>query len=146
MAKKKKKKNRRKQPLASGQILHIPMPADLPKMSAVILKLAEPLLSKYGTTPQRIETIISLTIAGWNKTLFSASEQATIEKELIESLVSEDASPDTGALTSFILNLIAVRREQLFPNFNMMIVGYECIFSGGKLTLNVSSTPIPDLR
>jgi hypothetical protein len=97
MAKKKIKKNRRKQPLASGPILHIPMPADLPKMSAVILKVAEPLLSKEGTTPQRIESIIALTIAGWNNTLFPASEQATVEKELIESLVSADGSPDTGA-------------------------------------------------
>ncbi|WP_157067264.1 hypothetical protein, partial [Desulfosarcina cetonica] len=37
------------------------------KMSEVILKLAEPLLTKFPDDEKRIETIISLTVIEWNK-------------------------------------------------------------------------------
>ena len=45
------------------------------KMSEVILKLAEPLLKKYGDIDNRIRTIISLTIFEWNRLMLPEGER-----------------------------------------------------------------------
>ena len=44
------------------------------KMSEVILKLAEPLLKKYGDIDKRIKTIIFLTIFEWNRLMLPEGE------------------------------------------------------------------------
>lgn len=41
--------------------------------------------------------------------------------------------------------MMAERREKLFPDIRKIIVDYEVEIGGGRLTLNVSSAPIPDL-
>lgn len=37
------------------------------------------------------------------------------------------------------------RREKLFPDLRRIIVDYQCSISGGRLTLEVRSAPIPEL-
>ena len=37
------------------------------------------------------------------------------------------------------------RREKFFPDLREIIVDYEVEIGGGRLTLNVTSAPIPDL-
>ena len=44
-----------------------------------------------------------------------------------------------------VLDIIAERRQKLFPDLRKIIVDYEVEIGGGRLTLNVSSAPIPDL-
>ena len=41
--------------------------------------------------------------------------------------------------------IVAERRQKPFPNLRKIILGYEVKIGGGRLTLNVSSAPIPDL-
>ena len=62
-------------------------PADGVKMSAVILKLAEPLLKKYGDDDKRIETIISLTIAEWNRLMLPEGEREKYQDEMMDTLL-----------------------------------------------------------
>jgi hypothetical protein len=130
---------------ALGAKREIPTPEGEAKMSAVVIQVAEPLLKKHGKTAKQAKTIIALTVAGWNKSMFPPDKQPIIEKDLINCFVPKDGSAEAVGVTIHIMDIIVERREELFPDIRKIIVDYELDISGGRLTLNVSSAPIPDL-
>jgi hypothetical protein len=112
-------------------------------MSAVILKLAEPLLKKYGDDSTRTEAIIALTIAAWNKSLLPEDEQDNVEKEIVDSVVPPDGEAELVGATIYMMEVIEERRKKLFPNLRKLIATYDLRVSDGSITLNVASTTIP---
>lgn len=130
---------------ALGAKREIPTPEGQARMSAVILQLAEPLIKQHGKTEERAKAIISLTVAGWNKSMFPPETQPLVEKDLIDTFVPKDGSAEAVGLAVHVMDLIADRRQQLFPDIHKIIVDYEVEISGDRLTLNVTSAPIPDL-
>ena len=141
-----KDKERWERLAALGAKSEISTPEDETKMSAVILQLAEPLLKQHGQTAQRAEAIISLTIARWNKSMFPPDKQPSIEKDLIDCFVPKDGSAEDVGVAVQIVDFVAERREKLFPHLHKLVVDYELDISGGRLTLNVTSAPIPEPR
>ena len=140
------KDERRWERLASlGVKREVPTPEGEAKMSAVILQLAEPLMKQHGTTAERAESLLMLTIAGWNKSMFPPDQQPLVEKDLIDAFVPKDGSAEAVGVAVEVMGIIAERRQKLFPNLRKIIVDYEVEIGGGRLTLNVSSAPIPDL-
>jgi hypothetical protein len=140
-----KDKERWERLTALGVQREIPTPEGEAKMSAVILQLAEPLLKQHGKTPERAKAIIMLTIAGWNKSMFPPDKQPLIEKDLINSFVPKDGNAEDVGVAVQIMDTMVERRERLFPDLRKIIVDYECSVSGGRLTLEVRSAPIPEL-
>lgn len=140
-----KAKERWKRLEALGAKSEIPTPEGEAKMSAVITQLAEPLLKQHGTNAQRAETIISLTVAAWNKSMFPSDKQPFIEKELIDCIIPKDGNAEDIGIAIDVMDMIAERREELFPNLRKVIVDYEVDISGGRLNLNVTSAPVPDI-
>jgi len=140
-----KAKERWKRLEALGAKSEIPTPEGEAKMSAVITQLAEPLLKQHGTNAQRAETIISLTVAAWNKSMFPSDKQPFIEKELIDCIILKDGNAEDIGIAIDVMDMIAERREELFPNLRKVIVDYEVDISGGRLNLNVTSAPVPDI-
>ncbi len=130
---------------ALGAKREIPTPEGEAKMSAVILKLAEPLLKQHGTTAERAKAVISLTIAGWNKSMFPADKQPSIENDLIDCFVPKDGSAEAMGVAVHVMDLVAERREELFPNLRKIIVDFAPEIVGDSFTLNVTSATIPDL-
>ena len=130
---------------ALGAKSEIPTPEGEAKMSAVIVQLAEPLLKQHGKTAKQAETIISLTIAGWNKSMFPPDKQPIIEKDLIDCFVPKDGSAEAIGVVTDIMDIVAERREKLFPDLRKVIVDYELDISGDRLNLNVTSAPVPDV-
>jgi len=130
---------------ALGAKREIPTPEGEAKMSAVVLEVAEPMLKQHGTTPERAEAVIMLVVAGWNKALLPPDKQPPIEKEIIDRLVPADGSAEAVGVAVHIMDTAAERREKLFPDLRKIIVDYEVEIAGGRLTLNVTSAPIPDL-
>jgi hypothetical protein len=124
----------------------LPTPEGEPKMSAVILQLAQPLLRQHGKTPERAEAIISLTVAGWNKSMFPPEQQPSIENDLIDCFVPKDGSAEAVGVAVQVMDFVAQRRDKLFPKLRKIVVDYDLDISGGRLTLNVTSAPIPDLH
>jgi len=117
-------------------------PSDGVKMSAVILKLAEPLLKKYGDDDKRIETIVSLTIAEWNRLMLPEDEREKFQDVMVDTLSpSDDDAAMVGSLL-YISDLIAERKKKYFPNLKKVILNQELIVSDGNITLNISSAPI----
>jgi len=117
-------------------------PADGVKMSAVILKLAEPLLKEYGDDNKRIETIVSLTIAEWNRLMLPDGEQENFQDVMIDKLVPPGEEAATVGSLLYISDLIAERKKKYFPNLKKVIVNQELIVSNGNITLNIASAPI----
>ncbi len=140
-----KDKERWERLAALGAKSEIPTPEGEAKMSAVILQLAEPLIKQHGKTAERAEAIIMLTIAGWNKSMFPTEKQPIIEKDLIDCFVPKDGSAEAVGVAIEVMDLIAEQREKLFPDLRKIILDYEAEIGGGRLTLNVTSAPIPNL-
>ncbi len=130
---------------ALGVRSEIATPQGEPKMSAVILELAAPLLERYGKTAERIDTIISLAVAGWNRSMFPVEHQPAIEKDLIDCFVPKDGRADAVGMAVHCMDLVADRRAKLYPDLHKIIVDYKAVIALGRLTLNVSSAPIPNL-
>ncbi len=140
-----KDKERWERLAALGAKSEIPTPESEAKMSAVILQLAEPLIKQHGKTAERAEAIIMLTIAGWNKSIFPTEKQPIVEKDLIDCFVPKDGSAEAVGVAIEVMDLIAEQREKLFPDLRKIILDYELDIGGGRLKLNVTSAPIPDL-
>jgi len=130
---------------ALGVKREMPTPEGEAKMSAVVLQLAEPLMKEYGTTAKRAQTILLLTIAGWNKSMFPPDKQPLIEKDLVDAFVPKDGSAEAVGVAVEVMDFIAERRQKLFPDLRKIIVDHQVQIGGGRLTLTVSSAPIPDL-
>jgi hypothetical protein len=130
---------------ALGVKREIPTPEGEAKMSAVILQLAEPLMKQHGKTAERAQAILMLTIAGWNKSMFPPDTQPLVEKDLIDAFVPKDGSAEAVGVAVEVMDIIAERRQKIFPDLRKIIVDYEVNIGGGRLTLAVSSAPIPDI-
>ena len=130
---------------ALGVKREIPTPEGEAKMSAVILQLAEPLMKQHDTTAERAEALLMLTIAGWNKSMFPPDKQPLVENDLINAFVPKDGSAEAVGVAVEVMDIVAERRQKLFPDLRKIIVDYDVEIGGGRLTLNVSSAPIPDL-
>jgi hypothetical protein len=140
-----KAKERWKRLKALGAKNEIPTPEGEAKMSAVINQLAEPLLKQHGTNAKRAEAIISLTVAAWNKSMFPPDKQPIIEKELIDCFIPKDGNAEDVGIVTHIMDIVADRREELFPDLRKIIVDHEVDISGGQLNLNVTSASVPDI-
>ena len=112
------------------------------KMSEVILKLAEPLLIKYGDIDKRIRTIIFLTIFEWNRLMLPDGEREKYQDKMMDSLLPPDENAETVGSLLYLGDLIAERQNKYFPDIKKVIVDYELILSDGNITLNISSAPI----
>ena len=60
---------------------------------------------------------------------------------------SEIETPEGEAKMSavYVMDVIADRREKLFPSLRKIIMDYDVEISEGRLTMNVTSAPIPKL-
>ena len=117
-------------------------PPDGVKMSAVILKLADPLLKKYGGNDKQIESIISLTVIEWNKSMFPEDEQEKLQDITIDRLVPKGGNAEDVGSLLYISDLIVERKKKYFPDLRKVILGYDLSVANGNITLNVSSVPI----
>jgi hypothetical protein len=43
-----------------------------------------------------------------------------------------------------LMDFVADRRAKVYPGLRKIIVDYEVVIADGRLTLNISSVPIPD--
>ena len=137
-----KVKNRLNQQGISTEDIEFIEPQDGVKMSEVILKIAEPLLKKFGDNDKLIKTIVSLTIVEWNRLMLPEDKREKLQDEMIDTLSSPDDEAETVGSLLYVSDLIAERQKKYFPDLRKWIVDYELIVSGGDITLNISSVPI----
>ncbi|MEI8376789.1 MAG: hypothetical protein WCJ35_28575 [Planctomycetota bacterium] len=112
-------------------------------MSAVILKLAEPLLKKYGDTPTRCKSIVAFAIAAWNKIVLPPEMQAEFQRMVLDAVVPPDKMAEGGEVIDYIMSVIAERRKTYYPHLRKYIVSFDFCPSEGMFALNVASAEIP---
>jgi hypothetical protein len=116
------------------------------KMSAVILKLAEPLLKQFDDNDKRTKSIISLTIFEWNRQMLPEGEREKFQDEMLATLLPPGDDPDMVGSLLHISDLIAERKKKYFPDLKKWIVDYDLILKDGDIELNISSALMEDLQ
>ena len=135
----KKKSKKRTAPAGRGRVVVL---GGVPKMSEVILDLADPLLDGDVSNAKEVDFIVQLTIVAWNKAMASADRQDAMEKEIIDTLVPpEGAAEEVGTIIQ-ALDIVEERRKKLFPNLRRFVVDYDLQVSEGRVALNVLSESI----
>jgi hypothetical protein len=137
------KKDREKRKMLAARRRRDAKRSGEPKMSAVILELAEPLLKRYGDTPSLSHNIIALTIAAWNKAVLPADMQEGFDEKVLQALGPIDNSQDGREVIAYTMNLIAERRKQYYPHLRKYILSFDIDVSEGKTSLNVASASLP---
>jgi hypothetical protein len=115
-----------------------------PKMSEVILDLADPLIDGDVSDAKEVDLIVQLTIAAWNKAMLSADKQDASEKEIIDILVPRDGDAELVGTVIQALDIVEERRKKLFPNLRRFIVDYDLQVSDGRVALNIISSEVAD--
>ena len=131
-----KKNNRKRQTVPAGRVVIVD--GD-PKMSEVILDLADPLLDGDVSNPKTVDFIVQLTIAAWNKSMFPADRQAAMEKDIIDTLVPPDGDAEQVGTIIQAMEIVDDRRKKLFPNLRRFVLNYDLQVSEGRVALNVVS-------
>ena len=136
MSKKRNKSKKRTVPAGRGRVVVL---GGDPKMSEIILELADPLIDGDVSNPKEVDFIVQLTIAAWNKAMFSSARQAAMEKEIIDTLVPLDGDAEQVGTIIQALEIVDDRRKRLFPNLRRFVVDYDVHVSEGRVALNVLS-------
>ena len=139
MSKKKKKSKKRTAPAGRGRVVVL---GGVPKMSEVILELADPLLDGDVSNAKEVDFIVQLTIVAWNKAMASADRQDAMEKEIIDTLVAPDGDAEEVGTIIQAIDIVEERRKKLFPNLRRFVVDYDLQVSEGRVALNVLSESI----
>ena len=111
-----------------------------PKMSEVILDLADPLIDGDVSNAKEVDLIVQLTIAAWNKAMLSADKQDASEKQIIDILVPRDGDAELVGTVIQALDIVEERRKKLFPNLRRFIEDYDLHVSDGRVALNIISS------
>ena len=143
MSKKKKKREKRRVPGGPGRVVVV---GGEPKMSEVILDLADPLLDGDVANPKEVDFIVQLTIAAWRKAMFPADKQAAMEKDIIDTLVPPDGDAEQVGTIIQALYMVEERRKKLFPNLRRYVLDYDLHVSEGRVALNVVSESMSENR
>ena len=136
MSRKEKKSKKRTVPGGRGRVVVL---GGDPKMSEIILELADPLLDGDVSNPKEVDFIVQLTIVAWNKAMFPADRQAAMEKEIIDTLVPPDGDAEKVGTIIQAMEIVEDRRRKLFPNLRRFVVDYDLRVSEGRVVLNVLS-------
>ena len=115
---------------------------DETKMSAVILKIAEPFIKKYWGNENRIRVIISLAVTVWNIAFLSPKEQGDLQDKLLEDVLPKEGDAKDMVTLFNVFNELQRRQKNLYPNIRKIIMGYDLRLDKENMHLDISSAPI----
>ena len=111
-------------------------------MSEVILRLAGILLNGDFSNAKEVDNVVRVTIAAWNKGMYPAERQAALERDIIDTLTTAEEDSEAAAAFVQALRIVDARRRALYPNLRRLVLNHNLKMAGGKVALNVTSTPI----
>lgn len=111
------------------------------KMSAVILKLAEPYLKMFAGNETQVSTIISVTTTVWNMGFLSEEEQDEFVEKWVDETLPQEYDAQGAAEMLRMFNDLKERKEKLFPNIRLVILGHDLRMDKNNIYLDISSAP-----
>jgi hypothetical protein len=139
MPKKKTKTNRRA--TRKGKRRAVVIDSE-PKMSKLLLDLADPLIDGDVSDPKLVDAIVRITIAAWNKAMAPADRQPALEKEILDAMVGPDGNAEQAAAIRRAMEIIEDRRRKLVPDLRRVILAYDLQVFEGAVALNVVSEDV----
>jgi hypothetical protein len=115
------------------------------KMSAVILKLADPLLKKFWGKEKQVRSLISITVNVWNLSMMPEDRQEDLRNEMIEGLVPKGGDAEDVASIVYLIDLILERKKKFFPDIQNVIIEHKLTIDGDNIKLDVGSAPVKPL-
>ena len=112
------------------------------KMSAVILKLAEPYIKMYLGNETRIRGIILIVITIWNMTFLPLEEQIEFQKKWLKELLPEDYDLQELTTMLYVFEDLRERKKNLFPSIRTVIMGHDLRIDSENMHLDISSAPL----
>ena len=131
----------RAQGIDSEKINFIGNPNEI-KMSAVILKLAEPYIKMYWGNEIRVRGIISLAISVWNMTFLPQVEQIELQEKWIEEVLLKDCDAQDVTTMLRVFENLQERKKDLFPSIRAFIMGHDLRIDSENIHLDISSAPL----
>ena len=143
MSRKKNKSKKRTVPAGRGRVFVL---GSDPKMSEVILELADPLLDGDVSDAKEVDFIIQLTVIAWNKAMSSTDKQNALERDIIDTLVPRDGDAELVGAVIQAMDIVEERRKKLFPNLRRIVMTYDLQVSEGRVALDIVSAPVSNVR
>ena len=112
------------------------------KMSAVILKLAEPYIKMYWGNEIRVRGIISLAIIVWNMKYLPQKEQFELQENWIKGVLPNDCDDQDVASMRHVFENLQKRQRELFPNIRKFIMEHVLRLDSENIHLDISSAPL----
>ncbi len=131
----------RAQGIDSEKIDFIGNPNEI-KMSAVILKLAEPYIKMYWGNEIRVRGIISLAVTLWNMTFLPLEEQIELQEKWIEEILPKDCEAQDVTTMLRVFENLYERKKDLFPSIRTIIIGHDLRIDSENIHLDISSAPL----
>ncbi|MBF0234023.1 MAG: hypothetical protein HQK65_13445 [Desulfamplus sp.] len=116
------------------------------KMSAVLFKLAEPYIEMFREDEDRIHSIISLTSIVWNMSFLSEEKQNELQQKCVDEILPKDCDAQDVAGMLHMFDDLKERKEKLFPNIRVYIMGHDLRMDKNNIHLDVSSVPLNDKK
>ncbi len=112
------------------------------KMSAVILKLAEPYIKMYWGNEIRVRGIIFIAITVWNMTFLPQEKQIELQEKWIEEVLPKDCDAQDVSTMLRVFENLQERQMDLFPNIRTFIRGHDLRLDSENIHLDISSVPL----
>ena len=112
------------------------------KMSAVILKLADPLLKKFWGNEKQVRSLISMTVIVWNISMMPDDKQEDLQNKFIEQIYPTGGDAEEIALIVSMIDLILERKKKYFPDIQNVIIKHKLTIDGDNINLDVGSAPV----
>jgi len=108
------------------------------KISEAILKISEPLISKYPKR-ERITVIIDMAVAAWNISLVPEEDRGNIENKIVEMMPKEIDAIGIATIVEQV-DMLIQRKVKYYKELNYYIKSYDLSFKDdGQLTLDINS-------
>jgi len=131
----------RTQGIDSENINFIDNPNEI-KMSAAILKLAEPYIKMYWGNENRIRVVISLAVTVWNMTFLKLEEQIEFQEKYIEKTLPKDCDAHDVTTMLLLFEDLHERKKEFFPGVRTFIMGHDLRMDSENIHLDISSAPL----
>ncbi len=110
-------------------------PRGMDKMSEILIDFAEPL-------PELVDNekaMLTLAMTAWNISIFPEKDRDAKIDELVTKCFPQD-DPQSLEKIRAVVGMLVLRKLEMYPDNERILLGYEFIESGNKRMLNVMST------
>ncbi len=115
---------------------------DEPKLSAVILDLADAHIKQFWGDEKRVRGIITCAVTAWNMSFLPDEDRTAFEEKLIEEALPNDADAHDITVMLRLFAEFQEKQKTLYPHVRKVIMAHNLRLDDHNLHLDISSVPL----